>query len=252
MELCAKRTPKGCTAADFYFCSVSGIRSEFKLNFRYSDAYNSFASSCFPPIWTSLFFLPWLHLHIVAQIGSCYNANFRVLVGIVLLCAIILKFEFSFRIPLTTLLHDCIVFLLNEPSKRTWVVFLLFPRASSLTNLFLEHLPSRRWNWKFLLLWKISIKDKSSTVTSITNRRKNTKTHRLSSRLSTSTKKLERSSSRSRTRLRASTDVWKPLWRQSMVTTFPFEMTYRRWVALLIDLGTLLSPKLLICDPGTR
>lgn len=103
--------------------------------------------------------------------------------------------------------------------------------------------------------WKILIKDKSLMVTSITNRRtkqKHTSTHRLSSRLSTNTKKLERSSSRSRTRLRASTDVWKSLWRQSMVTMFPFEMTYRRWVALLIDLGTLLSPKLLICDAWSR
>ena len=73
------------------------------------------------------------------------------------------------------------------------------------------------------------------------------KTHRLSSELSTSTKMLEQNSNRSRTRLQASIDVRKLLWRQLMVTMFPFGMTYHRWDALLIDLGTLLSPKLLIC-----
>lgn len=36
-------------------------------------------------------------------------------------------------------------------------------------------------------------------------------------------------------------------WRQLMVTYYPFVMTYRPQVVLLIDLGTLLSLKLLIC-----
>lgn len=36
-------------------------------------------------------------------------------------------------------------------------------------------------------------------------------------------------------------------WHQLMVTYYPFVMTYRPQVVLLIDLGTLLSLKLLIC-----
>lgn len=179
MEMCAKHTPRGCTAADFYFCSTSGIRSKIQIKFSllrrlqflcfelFSAHLNLFVPS---PMVTParrrtnrIMFQNKLSSSCRSCIALCNYSPIWVLLPN-------LFDNFS------ALLY-CVS--LSEPFKRTWIVFLLFPRASSLTNLFLKRLPSWRWNWKFLLLWKISIKDKSSTVTSITDRRSKKK-HRNS------------------------------------------------------------------------
>lgn len=99
----------------------------------------------------------------------------------------------------------------------------------------------------FQLAWEEISRKSANWWSSKSNIREKWKTHRLSSTLSTSIEKLERSSSRNRTWRLASIDVRRRWWRQSMVTLSPFVMTYRPWDVLLIDLGTLLSLKLLIC-----